>query len=136
MTLRIPTQVLAVDPGISTALVLVQGQLVLEHETIEWGGLEDFSFSLRSTLARWLPLMQGRNVVIEKGPPVTRNHGEILEQIDAELRRVLPEATWVTPQYWKRTPQAAIAFPGLDRHCKDAARMGVRYLWLRRFDRA
>lgn len=110
---------LCVDPGISTGVALLDssGQVL---STYELSGDPDY---IIDKLEQEEPTL----VVIERGPAARAN--PYLDDLDAHLRAIFPDAHWMYPGEWKNTPRAAAPVEGvLSHHARDAVRMGREYL--------
>jgi len=115
---------LSIDPGETTGVVLLTEV-----------GLAALATELKSnahdTLEYIASIANVTDTVIEQGP-MTRDN-QHLEDLDAGLRRLFPDATWIRPVDWKNHPAAKVASgngkistKGMP-HVRDALGMGLVY---------
>ena len=117
---------LAVDPGITTGIAVVDIQNFVLHTE----SLQDMRFAALSSMLRFLHgKWEVDTVVIEEGPVIERQSSRFLMHLDGTLRDTFPDAVWMRPAEWKPTPRAKLPVPGVrSKHERDAARMGFEHL--------
>lgn len=118
--------VLAVDPGVSTGVVL------LTESSIAWAVTCTSPWDeLKSALVTYASIP----VVCERAPTVHRHEADTYDRVTGMVDGH-PDVTYLTPSQWKGHPSSRLAAEDLSslktKHEKEAASLGRRLLAMRR----
>lgn len=116
--------VLAIDPGVSTGIVLLSAHSVAWAVTCQAPYAE-----LRGALRGYPDAPR----VCEKAPTVHRHEAETYDEVTSLLDG---DVTYLTPSQWKGHPSSRLSADDLEelqtKHEKEAAGLGRRFLAMRR----
>lgn len=122
----------AFDPGVSTGAAVIDdsGAIV---ETSVGRTLEDAHL----IAVRFKQDYPENYVVIEEPPLRGGNYRPHTQQVEEDLRKIFPDATWISPGQWKGTPASRGSLPKyLTQHEKDAVGLARWFKKTRRQDDA
>lgn len=109
---------LTLDVGITTGYAVASYDAVLEHGTIDALVLRE---SLLQLVRDYQPIT---DVVAEGTIPGRSRLQKRLAQCESTIKKLFPEAAWITAGNWKITPAARIKVPrGITQHERDAIRI-------------
>jgi len=127
--------ILSLDPGLTTGYALVTAEGLLSQSGNI--GIEDLK---DSSILESIKKIPGLSIVIEEVPIYGNSKlGRQLQQVNATLREMFPEAVKLPPSAWKTIPSIS-NFPvpsewdgkKLTQHQKDSYRMGMFFIIFRK----
>lgn len=99
-----PRYVLAIDPGVTIGIAMIDGRTIIETAAIDTRS-EDWETSLRAWLMSY---GDDAEIVCEAGPSMGRHHDDILRRIETFVIRYANQIHWLTPSRWKGHPASRL----------------------------
>lgn len=127
---ELETNILAIDPGVTTGIALVnpQGDFVRGYE------VQPHDLHIVREMLRLYP---DAAVLIEKGPAFESHNRPYMEQVERIVEEDGREdISWVTPSQWKNSPTNRREVPKGSKHMADCVRMARWHQKTRRHSEA